>query len=97
MSPTRRFMKALVRFGSDGVVRVTVGLSSVGPPPSLRINHVFASFMITGSRSSTTWAPKTPLVEVAGSILVGNHQELRDHETVALRCREIFGVHIQPP
>src|SRR5213083_2717715 len=38
--------KALVRSGSGGVVSVTVGLSSVGPPPSLRISHVLATFMM---------------------------------------------------
>src|ERR1700730_7227530 len=54
MSATRTLRKALVRLGSGGVVRVTVGLSSVGSPPALRINHVFATFMITGSHSIKT-------------------------------------------
>jgi hypothetical protein len=36
-------MKALVRFGSRGVSSVTVGLSSVGPPPAFRISQVFAT------------------------------------------------------
>ena len=52
-------MNALVRFGSGGVVSVTVGLSSVGPPPTLRMSQVFAIFKITGSRSSTTFASNT--------------------------------------
>ena len=59
MSATRKFRNALVRFGSGGVVKVTVGLSSVGPPPTLRMSHVFAIFKITGSRSSTTLASNT--------------------------------------
>src|ERR1700694_2889158 len=58
MSATRTLRKALVRFGSGGVVSVTVGLSSVGPPPSLRMSHVLATFMITGSRSISTVPPK---------------------------------------
>jgi transposase len=38
---------------------VTVGLSSVGPPSTLRMSQLLASFKITGSRSSTTVAPNT--------------------------------------
>src|SRR3982074_2886752 len=49
MSATRTLRNAPVRLGSGGVVRATVGLSSVGPPPTLRISHVFAAFMMTGS------------------------------------------------
>ena len=56
MSATRTLRKALVRFGSGGVVSVTVGLSSVGPPPLLRISQLLATFMITGSRSINTFA-----------------------------------------
>jgi hypothetical protein len=59
MSATLILRNALVWLGSPGVVSVTVGLSSVGPPPTLRISQLFASFMMTGSRSSTTLAPKT--------------------------------------
>jgi hypothetical protein len=40
--------------GIGGVVRVTVGLSSVGPPPWFRINQELATLMMTGSRSTTT-------------------------------------------
>src|SRR5215831_167530 len=42
-----------------GVASVTVGLSSVGPPPTLRISHEFATFMMTGSRSRTTLPPSS--------------------------------------
>jgi hypothetical protein len=54
MSATRTLRNALVRLGSGGVVRVTVGLPSVGPPPTLRISQLFATFMMTGSRSRST-------------------------------------------
>jgi hypothetical protein len=40
---TRMLRKALTVSGSGGVVSVTVGLSAVGSPPSLRISHVLAS------------------------------------------------------
>jgi len=59
MSATLRFMNALVRSGSGGVVSVTVGLSSVGPPPTLRMSQLLAIFRMTGSRSRTTVAPNT--------------------------------------
>ena len=41
MSLTRMLRKLLTRSGSRGVSRVTVGLSSVGPPPALP-GHVAA-------------------------------------------------------
>ena len=59
MSATLRFMNALVRSGSGGVASVTVGLSSVGPPPTLRMSQLLAIFMMTGSRSRSTVAPNT--------------------------------------
>src|SRR5215210_2740306 len=59
MSATRTLRKALVRDESPGGSRVTSGLSSVGPPPTLRINQLLWNFSITGSRSLTTSAPKT--------------------------------------
>jgi len=43
MSLTRKFRKLLIRSGSGGVSRVTVGLSSVGPPPALMTIQVLAS------------------------------------------------------
>jgi hypothetical protein len=49
----------LARPGSAGGASVTVGLSSAGPPPMLRMSQLLASFKITGSRSSTTVAPNT--------------------------------------
>src|SRR6516225_6734886 len=59
MSVTRMLRKALTWSGSGGVVRVTVGLSSVGPPPSLRMSRAFATSRMTGSRSRTTFPPNT--------------------------------------
>ena len=51
--------KALAWPGSAGGASVTVGLSSVGPPPTLRMSQLLAIFMMTGSRSTTTFAPNT--------------------------------------
>src|SRR5215210_7916078 len=59
MSATRTLRKALVRDGSLGGSRVTSGLSSVGPPPTLRINQLLWNFNMRGSRSLTTSAPNT--------------------------------------
>jgi hypothetical protein len=35
-------MKLLTAFGSGGTLSDTVGLSGVGPPPTLTMSHVFA-------------------------------------------------------
>ena len=59
MSATLRLRNALVRLGSAGGVSVTAGLSSVGPPPALRMSQLLAIFKMTGSRSATTFAPNT--------------------------------------
>src|SRR5918994_3210656 len=59
MSATLRLRNALVRDGSPGGSRVTSGLSSVGPPPTLKINQPVWNFKMTGSRSFTTSAPNT--------------------------------------
>ena len=59
MSATLMFRNALVRSGSDGGASVTAGLSSVGPPPTLRMIQLLAIFRMTGSRSITTVAPNT--------------------------------------
>src|ERR671914_187771 len=59
MSATLRLRNALVRDGSAGGSRVTPGLSSVGPPPTLRINQPLWNLRMTGSRWFTTSAPKT--------------------------------------
>jgi hypothetical protein len=36
-------MKLLILSGSARTLSVTVGLSGVGPPPTLTMSHVFAS------------------------------------------------------
>jgi|SRR5215207_3523502 hypothetical protein len=61
MSATLRMRKVLVREGSPGGSRVTSGLSSVGPPPTLRINQLLWNYNLRGSRSLTTSAPNTSL------------------------------------
>src|SRR6478672_13086840 len=59
MSATRRLRKALTGRPSSGTASTVLGLSSVGPPPSIRMSHELATFRITGSRSSTVVAPST--------------------------------------
>jgi hypothetical protein len=39
------FMKLLTASGSAGTLRTTVGLSGVGPPPTLTISQVLAIWM----------------------------------------------------
>jgi hypothetical protein len=52
------FKKLLIVLGS-GVVRVTVGLSSVGGPPVLMMIQPFARATIVGSLAETTSPPRT--------------------------------------
>ena len=42
-------MKLLTESGSAGTLSVTVGLSGVGPPPTLTMSHVFAIWMYPGA------------------------------------------------
>src|SRR4029450_7239639 len=67
MSATRRFRKALVRLSSLGGSRMTSGLSSVGPPPTLMITQPLASLTIVGSPLSTTLHPTTPAEKSRGA------------------------------
>jgi hypothetical protein len=59
MSATRMLRKALVRFGSGGVSSVTVGLSSVGPPPTLMMIQLLARATNEGSPAMTVSPPRT--------------------------------------
>jgi hypothetical protein len=45
--------KLLVRFGSGGVSSITVGLSSVGPPPTLMMIQLLARATKDGSPTRT--------------------------------------------
>jgi hypothetical protein len=51
--------KPLTRLGADGVSRVTVGLSSVGPPPTLMMIQLLASATHDGSPARTVSPPST--------------------------------------
>jgi hypothetical protein len=59
MSLTRKLRKLLTRSGSRGVSRVTVGLSSVGPPPALITIQVLASATTVGVPEKSTRPPST--------------------------------------
>jgi hypothetical protein len=59
MSFTRILRKLLTRSGSRGVSRMTVGLSSVGPPPELMTIQLLASATLTGSPGNSTRPPST--------------------------------------
>jgi len=61
MFATRMFRKLLTRSGSRGGSRVTLGLSSVGPPPTLMMIQPFASATIVGSPARTISPPRTSL------------------------------------
>jgi hypothetical protein len=51
--------KLFTRSGSAGVSSVTVGLSSVGPPPTLMMIQPFASATNDGSPARTVSPPST--------------------------------------
>ncbi len=59
MSATRMLRKLLVRSGSGGVSRMTVGLSTVGPPPTFMMIQPLASATIEGSPFMTISPPST--------------------------------------
>ncbi len=59
MSATRMFRKLVTRSGSLGAASVTVGLSSVGPPPALMMIQPLASATAEGSPVRTTSPPRT--------------------------------------
>jgi hypothetical protein len=61
MSATRMLRKLLERVGSGGVSRITSGLSTVGPPPTLMMIHELASCTMDGSPVRTTSPPSTSL------------------------------------
>jgi len=72
----KRIQRIAGRLGSGGVVSQTVGLSSVGPPPSLRINHEFRDSHDDGVALQENLSVEQRLVERARPILVGDHQEV---------------------
>ena len=49
MSATRMFIKLLTASGSGGALKVTDGLSGVGPPPTFTRSQVFAIWMYPGA------------------------------------------------
>jgi hypothetical protein len=55
------FKKLLRRSGFCGGSRMTPGLSSVGPPPTLMMIQLFASATIVGSPARTISPPRTSL------------------------------------
>jgi hypothetical protein len=44
--------------------------------PTLRISQVFATFMMTGSRSRRTFPVEQRPIELTGPVLIGNHEKL---------------------
>ena len=82
MSATLMFRKALVRLGSGGVVSVTSGLSSVGPPPTLRISQLLAILQDDRVALQHHGGTENRLVELTGPVLVGDDQEMGHHKAV---------------
>ncbi len=56
MSATRMFKKLLTRSGSGGASSVTVGLSSVGPPPTLMMIQLFEGQVRDGAAQAPVLA-----------------------------------------
>src|SRR5919112_5216161 len=59
MSATRTFRKLETVVGSVGGCKVTLGLSSVGPPPGFMMIQLFAALMMHGFSSRTTCPSRT--------------------------------------
>jgi hypothetical protein len=96
MSGTRTLRNPLVSPGSVGVLRLTPGLSSVGPPPVLRVSHVLATFMMTGVALQQHLPAQQRPVELPGTVLIGDNEEMGDDEAF-LRCGKVGWVHVIPP
>src|SRR6185312_1294630 len=92
MSATRMFRNALAWSGSVGGARVTLGLSSVGPPPSLRMSQL-QDDRVTVQRDR---GPEHRAVELTGPVLVSDDQEVGEHEPGG-RGRELSVCHGKPP
>ena len=79
-------MKLLILFGS-GTLSVTVGLSGVGPPPTLTRSHVFAIWMYPGaplpSPPARDAAAEDRFVETERAIDVGDGEKMRNGKPVA--------------
>src|SRR5437879_13765785 len=76
MSATRMFRKLEARSGSEGGSSVTVGVSSVGPPPTLMVTQPFARATIESSPSRTRLAAKHLSVEASGALNVSGDDEV---------------------
>jgi len=71
MSATRILRKLLTRSGSGGVSSVTVGLSSVGPPPTSMMIQLLASatYGATFSRKGAAWSSLLLVVRPFSSLI----------------------------
>ncbi len=81
-------MKLLILSGS-GTLSVTVGLSGVGPPPTLTRSHVFAIWMYAGRAvavaSAQNAASEDRFVESSRPVDVGDGEKMCDGKPLARR------------
>ena len=96
MSATRMLRKLLTRSGSGGVSRVTAGLSSVGPPPTLMMIQLFASatYVSPPGPEKTSGAAEYVGVEAHRALDVLGDDEVGQQNSCCRRCD--FG-HRTPP
>jgi hypothetical protein len=83
MSATRMLRKLLTWSRSRGGARVTVGLSSVGGPPTLMMIQLFASATIVGSPFEQNLAAEDVGVEAARARDVRADDEVREGDALA--------------
>src|SRR5271154_6175645 len=86
MSATRIFIKLLILSGSARTLSVTVGLSGVGPPPTLtiqpRIRDLNVPRRALAVAQAQNAAAKDLFVVASRSLDVGDSEKMRDGETL---------------
>src|SRR5690242_9871492 len=76
MSATRILRKLDTSFRFMGGWSVTVGLSSVGPPPTFMISQLLATWMMVGSPLRTTVPPRDAHIERCRAVDIGDGEKV---------------------
>ena len=73
------------------MLRLTPGLSPVGPPPVTRVSHVLATLDDRVALQQHPPAEQRP-VELPGTVQIGDNEQMGDDEAL-LGCRKAAGIH----